>query len=140
MTIPDRFVALLGVILLLVVVWGVFLVLKARHRARLQGSHAGASVLEGKDNPVLLVFTAPYCSICHRKQHPVVEEIAQDFGEALTVNEIDVTSQPGVASQFGVATVPSSFVIDTDGNVQAANHGFVSAERLRLQLQQVLAP
>ncbi|MFC2031023.1 thioredoxin family protein [Chloroflexota bacterium] len=136
----ERLAAFLGVILLLALVLGVLQILKARGRVRLQGSNAGASVVEGENSPVLLVFTAPYCSICRRKQRPAVEEVTLDFGKALAVREIDVTVQPELADQFGVATVPSSFVIDVDGKVQATNHGLASAERLRRQLQEVLAP
>jgi thioredoxin 1 len=137
---PERFAALLAVVLLVVVVWGTWQLYKVRHRVRLQGSNAGASIQEGENSPVLLVFTAPGCSICKRKQHPAMEEVAQELGEALSVSEIDVTSQPELAAQYGVMTVPSSVVIDTNGNVQAINHGFASAEKLRLQLQQVFAP
>ncbi len=137
---PERFAALLAVVLLAVVVWGIWQLYKLRHRVRLPGWNAGAPIHAGENSPVLLVFTAPGCAICKRKQHPAVEVVAQELGEALSVNEIDATSQPELAAQYGVVTVPSSVVIDTNGNVQAMNHGFASTEKLRLQLQQVLAP
>lgn len=137
---PERFAALLAVALLVVVVWGIWQLYKARHRVRLQSTNAGASIQEDKNGPVLLVFTAPGCSVCRRRQHPAMEEVARELGEALTVSEIDVASQPELAAQYGVVTVPSSVVFDTHGNVEAMNHGFASAEKLRLQLQQVLAP
>jgi thioredoxin-like negative regulator of GroEL len=137
---PERFAALLAVALLVVVVWGLWQLYKARHRVRLQGTGGGISIQEDKKGSVLLVFTAPDCSICKRKQLIAMEEVALELGEALSVSEIDVASQPELAAQYAVVTVPSSVVIDTKGNVQAMNHGFASAEKLRLQLQQVLAP
>lgn len=137
---PERLVALLAVLLLVVVVWGIWQLYKVRHRARLLGRRTGASIPAADNSPVLLVFTAPGCSICRRKQHPAMEEVAEELGEALSVSEIDATSQPELAAQYGVVTVPSSVVIDASGNVQALNHGYASPDKLRHQLQQVLAP
>jgi thioredoxin-like negative regulator of GroEL len=137
---PERFVALLGAILLLMVLWGLWQLHKARIHARLKDRNAVASVLQGENGPVLLVFTTPHCTVCKRKQLPAVEEIAQEMGESLTVEEVDATTQPELAAQCGVITVPSSCVIDAHGSVHAMNHGCASADKLRHQLQQVLAP
>ncbi len=58
------------------------------------------------DVPVLVDFWAEWCVPCHMVS-PVVEEIAQEKGETLSVAKINVDDNPEVTRQFGVMSIPT---------------------------------
>ncbi|MFN2544386.1 MAG: thioredoxin [Actinomycetota bacterium] len=60
----------------------------------------------GSDKPVLVDFWAEWCVPCHMVS-PVVEEIAREKGEELSVAKLDVDANPVVTRQFGVMSIPT---------------------------------
>jgi thioredoxin 1 len=64
-----------------------------------------ATVLDS-DIPVLLDFWAEWCTPC-KLVSPVVEEIGDEQGNALTVATINVDENPAVTRQYGVLSIPS---------------------------------
>ena len=54
----------------------------------------------GSETPVLVDFWAEWCVPCHMVS-PVVEEIAQEKGEALRVAKLNVDDNPEVSRKFG---------------------------------------
>ena len=58
------------------------------------------------DRPVLVDFWATWCSPC-RMVAPVLEEIAAEKGDALTVAKIDIDANPGIARDFQVISIPT---------------------------------
>jgi thioredoxin 1 len=133
--VSERLIALIIVVLLMGVIWGGWQLYKAWLRVRLQ-----KSTPQPDDTvPKLLFFTTPYCAVCRTKQSGVVEELEQELGETVKVIKIDADDQPELAKQYGVITIPSTFVIDAKGQIRAINHGFASIEKLRGQFQQVIS-
>lgn len=53
----------------------------------------------------------------------------------LQVIEIDDSQQPEVASQWGVMSAPTTFIIDGKGEPRHANHGGAPFEKLLKQLK-----
>jgi hypothetical protein len=51
------------------------------------------------------------------------------------VVEIDATERPDLASQWGVFSVPTTFLLDARGKARFVNNGVARVEKLMEQLQ-----
>ena len=80
--------------------------------------------------PILLYFTTPTCAPCKTIQRPAIERLKQMAGDRLQVVEIDASSQPEVARQWGVLSVPTTFVLDAAGRPRHVNHGVTPVDKL----------
>lgn len=87
--------------------------------------------------PAVLYFTAPGCGPCETVQHPALLELEALFSGRVQVIEIDATEQPALADAWGVLTVPTTFIIDSQGRPRGVNHGVARAGKLAHQLTAV---
>jgi thioredoxin 1 len=62
-------------------------------------------VLRG-DGPVLVDFWAEWCPPC-KMIAPVLEEIERQYGDRLTVAEINTDEHPEIAQRYGVIGLPT---------------------------------
>ncbi|MBD1217526.1 thioredoxin [Aphanizomenon flos-aquae NRERC-008] len=67
-----------------------------------------AEVLDS-DVPVLVDFWAPWCGPC-RMVGPVVDEIADQYGEKLKVVKVNTDENPQIASQYGIRSIPTLMI------------------------------
>lgn len=78
--------------------------------------------------PVLVDFWATWCGPC-RMQAPVLEALAEELGEELTIGKVDVDDAPELASRYGVLSIPT-LMLFRDGEVIRKTVGFTPREEL----------
>ncbi|HSV95223.1 MAG TPA: thioredoxin [Spirochaetia bacterium] len=76
--------------------------------------------------PVLVDFFADWCGPC-RMVSPVIEELANSYGEKMIVGKVDVDANPGVAGKYGVMSIPTVVLFD-GGKEIARQVGFGGKE------------
>lgn len=86
-------------------------------------------------HPAIVYFTTPTCAPCKTIQRPAIEKLKKQLGKGLQVFEVDASKEPELAKDWGVLSVPTTFVIDSDGKPRYVNHGVASAEKLFQQLE-----
>jgi thioredoxin 1 len=84
-------------------------------------------VLKSK-NPVLVDFWAEWCGPC-RALAPIVEAIAEQYGDAARVFKLNVDDSPAVAQRYGIKGIPT-LILFQDGAETERILGVVSREKI----------
>lgn len=64
-----------------------------------------AEVLDS-DKPVLVDFWAEWCGPC-RMVSPILDQIAAEHSDKITVVKVNVDDEPGLAAEYGITGIPA---------------------------------
>jgi thioredoxin 1 len=84
----------------------------------------------------LVDFWAPWCAPC-RVLEPVVEQLANEYGDRLTVAKLNVDDNPRTAATLHVHSIPT-LLLFRDGEVVETVVGAIPKARLEARIQPYL--
>ncbi|PXY92747.1 thioredoxin TrxA [Gilliamella apis] len=79
--------------------------------------------------PVLVDFWAEWCGPC-KMVAPILEEIAQEYGDKIIIAKLNVEQNPNIAPKFGIRGIPT-LLIFKNGEVVATQVGALSKAQLK---------
>ncbi len=85
--------------------------------------------------PAILYFTTPTCAPCKTIQRPAIQEVQHNLGRAVQIIEVDASTHTDLADYWGVLSVPTTFIIDENGQPRHINHGVALAGKLLKQIE-----
>jgi thiol-disulfide isomerase/thioredoxin len=85
--------------------------------------------------PAVLYFTTPDCVTCRAAQKPALRAVQDRLKGKLQVIEVNALDSPGLARQWSVLSVPTTYILDRSGRPLQVNHGYASTEKLIAQLR-----
>lgn len=76
----------------------------------------------------IIQFSTPSCGQCPR-QAEILEDLVEDRS-SVDFEKIDATEEVEEANKYGVRAVPSTIVLDDDGNVVSKFDGVTQADAI----------
>ena len=89
------------------------------------------------DRPVLVKFEADWCGPCQAMK-PMIKDLAEEYGEKLTIATLDIDQNNQTPFKFGVRGVPTVILFDT-GKVVAQKVGLPRKADLAALIQERVA-
>ena len=80
------------------------------------------------DKPVLVDFWAAWCGPC-KMLAPVIEEIAEEYGDKIKVGKVNVDEEAALSIKFGVMSIPTVILFE-NGKVKESAIGYRPKEEL----------
>jgi thioredoxin-like negative regulator of GroEL len=110
------------------------------YRRHLLSQRAGTALqLKGYQpgQPAILYFSSPDCAPCQTIQKPALKRLMDLRSGGLQVIEVNALESPELADEWGVLSLPTTFVIDSRAQPRGVNHGAVRESTLMKQLSRI---
>ncbi len=121
-------------IIILIIAGALALVWLGWQRVKIRLAQTIDAGSEAAGKPTLLYFTGEYCAVCKFQQAPIVDALAAKFTDAVAIKQVDVSLEPELASKYKVLTLPTTVVVNRQGQVAHINYGLADFGRLATQL------
>jgi len=102
----------------------------------IDGDSFEAEVLRS-DKPVFVDFWAPWCGPC-KAIGPIVELLAETYGDQMKFAKCNVDDNPATATEFGIRSIPT-LMIFKDGEVAEQIVGVVSKGQLEETIKNMVS-
>jgi len=80
------------------------------------------------EQPVLVDYWAEWCGPC-KMIAPVLEEVADEYGDKIQVVKLNIDENPNTPPKYGIRGIPT-LMLFKNGNVEATKVGAVSKSQL----------
>ena len=88
------------------------------------------------DVPVLVDYWAEWCCPC-KMIAPIIDEIAEEYGDRIKVTKMDIDSNMMTPQQYSIRGIPT-LMIFSDGKVQATKVGALTKGQLKAFVEEVV--
>ncbi|WP_420628801.1 thioredoxin family protein [Candidatus Leptofilum sp.] len=83
--------------------------------------------------PTILYFASDSCAACP-SQARYLEQLLGKWEDGLMIQKIDAELEPETAVKYGVFTLPTTILIDQQGDVREINYGLTHTQKLTQQV------
>ncbi len=85
--------------------------------------------------PTVLYFTGEHCAQCQLQQTPILTQLREIV--QINLHTIDAVAEQGLASFYGVMTLPTTVLLDGQHTPKVINHGLAPLPQLRQQVAEL---
>lgn len=78
--------------------------------------------------PVLVDYWAEWCGPC-KMIAPILEEVAQEYGDRLKIAKLNIDENQGTPPKYGIRGIPT-LMLFKNGNIEATKVGALSKSQL----------
>jgi len=93
------------------------------------------SEVKSSDKPVLVDFWAEWCGPC-KMLSPILDELADERGEAVTIGKVNIDEHQALAAEYGVKSIPL-LLFFKDGEVKDKIVGVAAKDAIAAKLDAI---